>query len=227
MKPTLSLDKRQVRPLELILRETITRADMAKILGSNVDTSETTPIDLTTIADQFRMQKIIFNTAIEVFERMNPKWPGSKEQLLSQIIAIIEDFLESEKIRIIPEVGYDDVRRLITLVLNMSKIVEHIWNAIEPNNAESTKLVFEDDHRPIGSTCDMIPCGIQENLGWLPRGVISTSASVIAPGKLRPPLSWTEIQRWSHGSKTIIWASSSITSSVVNAIGICLISSFI
>jgi type III restriction enzyme len=88
---------------------------------------------------------------------MNPKWPGSKEQLLSQIIAITEEFLESEKIRIIPEVGYDDVRRLITLVLNMSKIVEHIWNAIEPNNAESTKLVFEDDHRPIGSTGDMIP----------------------------------------------------------------------
>ena len=157
MKPTLSLDMRRVRPLELILRETITRADMAKILGGNVDTSDTTAIDLTTIADQFRMQKIIFNTAIEVFERMNPKWPGSKEQLLSQIIAIIEDFLESEKIHIIPEVGYDDVRRLITLVLNMSKIVEHIWNAIEPNNAESTKLVFEDDHRPIGSTGDMIP----------------------------------------------------------------------
>ena len=157
MKPTLSLDMRKVRPLELVLRETITRADMAKILGGNVDTSETTPIDLTTIADQFRMQKIIFNTAIEVFDRMNPKWPGSKEQLLSQIIAIIEEFLESERIRIIPEVGYDDVRRLITMVLNMSKIVEHIWNAIEPNNAESTKLVFEDDHRPIGATGDMIP----------------------------------------------------------------------
>ncbi|WP_334140609.1 hypothetical protein, partial [Methanothrix soehngenii] len=103
MKPTLSLDMRKVRPLELVLRETITRADMAKILGGNVDTSETTPIDLTTIADQFRMQKIIFNTAIEVFDRMNPKWPGSKEQLLSQIIAIIEEFLESERIRIIPE----------------------------------------------------------------------------------------------------------------------------
>ena len=64
--------------LELILRDTITRADMAKILGGNVDTSDTTPIDLTTNADQFRMQTIIFNTAIEVFDRMNPKWPGSK-----------------------------------------------------------------------------------------------------------------------------------------------------
>ncbi|MDI9416595.1 MAG: DEAD/DEAH box helicase family protein, partial [Euryarchaeota archaeon] len=30
MKPTLSLDMRKVRPLELVLRETITRADMAK-----------------------------------------------------------------------------------------------------------------------------------------------------------------------------------------------------
>lgn len=157
MKPTLSLDMRQVRPLELILRDTIMTVEMAKTLGVHAEGSETTLIDLSTIAEQIRMQKIIFNTAIEVFDRMKPKWPGSKEQLLSQIIAIIEQFMESEKIRIIPEVDHDDVKRLITLVLNMSKIVEHIWNAIEPNNAESTKLVFEDDHRPIGATGDMIP----------------------------------------------------------------------
>ena len=48
----------------------------------------------------------------------------------------------------------DELRRRILLTLNMTKIVQHIWEAIRQENTEQLVPVF-DNERPIRSTGDM------------------------------------------------------------------------
>jgi type III restriction enzyme len=50
----------------------------------------------------------------------------------------------------------DDKRRRIVITLNMSKVVQHLWEAIRFENALTLELVF-DTERPIRSTGDMLP----------------------------------------------------------------------
>jgi type III restriction enzyme len=86
---------------------------------------------------------------------MKPGWKGNKEYLLSQLIRLVDSFIASEKIRILPPLFHqDDTRRRILLTLNMNKVVQHIWEAIRFENAESIEPIFDRDH-PIRSTGNM------------------------------------------------------------------------
>ena len=101
------------------------------------------------------MQKIIFETARDVFNTMKENWKGNREYLLAQIIRIVEQFLESDKIQLEPPLFYrDDLKKRLLLTLNMSRIVHHIWSSIRFENAESIVPIF-DDSRPVRSTGDM------------------------------------------------------------------------
>jgi type III restriction enzyme len=55
-----------------------------------------------------------------------------------------------------PLFNEDDKRRRIVITLNMTKIVQHIWEAIRFENALTLEPVF-DTERPIRSTGDMLP----------------------------------------------------------------------
>ena len=86
---------------------------------------------------------------------MNPAWKGGKEFLLAQVVILTEQFIHSDHIRISPALfNQDDLRRRLMLILNMSKIVNHLWQAIRFDNAENLSLVF-DKNRPVRSTGDM------------------------------------------------------------------------
>ena len=63
--------------------------------------------------------------------------------------------IESDRIRISPPLfNQDQLRRRILLTLNMTKIVQHIWEAIRQENTEKLVPVF-DNQFPIRSTGDM------------------------------------------------------------------------
>jgi type III restriction enzyme len=154
-RPELTLDLKEVTPLEIQANETLTRAEMAKILDGKPDITDLTQIDLEELGRKFRMQRIIFETASEIFDQMNPGWKANKEVLLSHLIRIVEDFIASDKIQIHPALAYqDDVKRRIIITLNMNKVVQHIWESIRFHNSESVVPVFDVD-RPIRSTGDM------------------------------------------------------------------------
>lgn len=86
---------------------------------------------------------------------MKPNWPGSKDSLLAQLIKLVEQFLRSEKIHINPPLFYQDERkRRILIMLNMNKVVQHIWEAFRFENTEAVAPVFDSDN-PIRSTRDM------------------------------------------------------------------------
>jgi len=154
-KPILTLDMDKVPLLELSAYNTATLAELAPIVEGKPDVTQISTIDLEDLGRKFRMQKIIFETARDVFDQMKPNWKGNREFLLAQLIRLVESFLESDRIQIEPLLFYrNDVKRRILLTLNMNKVVQHIWEAIRFENSESIEPIFDQDY-PIRSTGGM------------------------------------------------------------------------
>ena len=154
-RPRLSLDWDKVKPLQLNASQTAKLAELAPVLEGKPDITKVTEIDLKQLAREFRTQRIIFETARDVYDQMQKNWKGSKELLLAQLVRLVEDFIRSDKITIIPPLFYqDDLKRRLIITLNMTKVVQHIWEAIRFENAERLEPVFDRD-RPIRSTGNM------------------------------------------------------------------------
>ncbi|MEA1943890.1 MAG: DEAD/DEAH box helicase family protein [Euryarchaeota archaeon] len=152
--PRLELEMDKVEPLELDAYETATLADMAPTIEGKPDVTKISEIDLEPLG-RTRMQKIIFETAREVFDQMKPNWRGNKEVLLAQLVGLVDEFIFSGKIKITPPTFSDDgVKRRILITLNRTRVVQHIWEAIRFENTESIVPVFDSDN-PIRSTGDM------------------------------------------------------------------------
>jgi len=154
-QPTLALDWSKARPLELNAAQTAQVAELAPILEGKPDVTKIERIELERLAREFRTQRIIFETARDVFDQMKHTWQGSREVLLAQLVRIVEQFIASDRITITPPLFYQDelCRRLI-ITLNMSRVVQHVWEAVRQENTERLTPVFDRDH-PIRSTGDM------------------------------------------------------------------------
>lgn len=158
-RPTLVVDVDALPVLTLSESDIVTTAEMAAILGGKPDLRNLTEIKLREIGNQFRFQKIVFEAARDVFEQMKPTWPGNREVLLGQIIHIVDRVLSSDRIAFSqPIFAHEPLRRRILLTLTMTKVVNHIWQAIRFDETNTTRLeaVF-DRYRPIASTADMQP----------------------------------------------------------------------
>ena len=154
-KPFLFLDIEKVKDIEIDAYKTPTLAELAPMIDGNPDVTKISEIDLENLGKRFRWQKIIFETAIDIYEQMNPTWKGNKDFLLAQLIKIVELFIESDKIGINPPLfNSSDLRRRILITLNLTKIVQHIWEAIRFENTSSISPVFDSDY-PIRSTGHM------------------------------------------------------------------------
>lgn len=155
-KPTLKLDMSKVKPLELDAYDNAMLAELAPIVEGKPDVTKISAINLEELGRKYRMQKIVFETARDVYDQMKKReWKGTKEYLLAQIIQIVEDFVRSNKIQISPPLfTQDETKRRILITLNMQKLVQHIWGAIRFKNTESIAPVF-DTGSPIRSTANM------------------------------------------------------------------------
>jgi type III restriction enzyme len=155
-RPQLGLDYAKAKTLLLDAYETPTLVQMAPTIEGKPDFSRLSEIDLQKFAHD-RMQKIVFVAAANVYEQMQPTWKGQREYLLAQVIRLVEGFIENGNIQINPPLfNADDLRRRILITLNMTKIVQHIWEAIRFENTESLVPIF-DTERPIRATVDMLP----------------------------------------------------------------------
>lgn len=156
-KQNLRLDMERVQPLELSADQTATLAELAPTLEGKTVNNIISEIGLEELGRKFRMQTIIFTVSRNIFEQMAPGWKGNKEYLLAQVFRLVEEFIRSEKIHITPPLfNQDETRRRILITLNMTKVVQHIWDAIRPENSESLVPVFDSDF-PVRSTGDMKP----------------------------------------------------------------------
>jgi type III restriction enzyme len=155
-KPQLTLDLVKVKNLELDPYDSITEAELAAIIAGKPNPAALSEIDLKEIAEKFRLQSIIFRIASTIYNsEKKPDWKGSKETFLIQLISIIEKFIYSNKIVIKnPLFNQDESRKRILIMLNMNKVVQHIWNEIRAVNTEGLTPVF-DKENPIRSSGDI------------------------------------------------------------------------
>ncbi len=156
-RPQLTLDTSKVKRLVLDAYQTPMIAELAPMIDGKPDFTKLKEIHLEELARRFRMQRIVFETASEVYEQMAPTWKGSREYLLVQLVRLVERYIESGRVVVDPPLfNEDDKRRRIVITLNMTKVVQHIWEAIRLENALTLEPVF-DTERPIRSTGDMLP----------------------------------------------------------------------
>lgn len=153
--PQLKIDINKVKTLNLNAYDTPTLAEIAPIVDGKPDVSKISEIDLNKLGEKYRLQKIIFTTARDVYDQMAPDWKGDKSILLAQLIRIVEKFINSDIIKLNPPLFFqDEIKRRILITLNMNKIVNHIFNEIRCENTQSLTPVFDAD-KPIRSTGDM------------------------------------------------------------------------
>ena len=154
-RPQLRLDVGRVKPLMLDAYDNAMLAELAPIIAGKPDVTRISQIDLEGLGEKYRWQKVIFTAAIDVYDQIKPSWHGNKEFLLGQLVRLVEDFISSDKVRIIPPLfNQADLKRRILLMLNMNKVVQHIWQAIRFENTQAVVPVFDRDN-PIRSTGDM------------------------------------------------------------------------
>lgn len=170
MDQKLTVDIQSIPLLVLNASQTRIRADLAPVMEGKEDLTRCTEIDLEKLDRDLRTQNIVFNTAAQVYEIMNKSWQqaGTKYGLFGQVISITEKFLKSDRIKINPEL-YETtpVKRRLMLILNMNRIVQHLWEYIKMEQTQRLIPVL-DTNKPIRSTADMItwytskPCSITE-----------------------------------------------------------------
>ena len=164
-RPRLSLDWDRVRLLELDAARTAQLAELAPTIDGKPDITKIDSIDLHELAREFRTQRIVFETARDVYDQMRANWPGDRTFLLAQLVRLVEQFIRSDRIAITPSLFHaDDLKRRLVITLNMTKVVQHIWEAIRHENTDRLEPVFDRD-QPIRATGDMRtwytgkPCG--------------------------------------------------------------------
>lgn len=155
-KPMLSLNPADVPVLTLDASDTRFSAEMSPVLDGCADLQQVTDIDLEKIDQEARLQTIIFKAAGKVYDMMKAGWKdeNTKLAMLGQIIKLVEGFLKSDRIWIEPSLFYtDDLRRRVIYKLNMTNIVQHLWQYISIEQTDRIVPVYAS--KRIRSTSDM------------------------------------------------------------------------
>ena len=156
-KPELSVDWKVIKPLIIDTSQTVQIAEIAPTVNNRPDISKIKDIDLEKLIGQFRKQTMIFRAAQSIWKEMKPNWKASEAVLMAELVRLTEQFLDSDRIRVVPALfNQDKKRKQIVIALNMSKVIRHFWQAIEFSNTEKKDLVLDSNY-PIRSTGDMIP----------------------------------------------------------------------
>ena len=173
-KPKLSLNWANVRVLEIDPYESITEAELAAIIAGKANPRVKTEIGLEQIAEETRIQTIIFRIASTIYNsEKKPDWKGSKEVFLAQVVRLVEQFIESDKIQIKHDLFHqDNSKRKILIILNMNRIIQHIWTEIRAENTEKLTPIF-DKERPIRSTSDVRTWYTSKPCEWADKSHIS------------------------------------------------------
>ena len=154
-RPRLFLNWDTVTPLNLNAIQTASLAELAPMVDGKPNVSQVDRINLKELGRTYRIQRIAFEAARDVYDQMQTNWNGSREYLLAQLVLLVEQFVRSDKIHITPTLfEQDSLYRRLIIALNMTKVVQHIWEAIRFENTETLVPVFDRDH-PINSTGDM------------------------------------------------------------------------
>ena len=169
-KNKLSLDISKMDTLTLSVSDTRISAELAPIIDGQTDLTKCTEIDLEKLSKELRMQTVIFKATAHIYEIMQSDWQGqgTKFSLLGQVIKLVEEYLKSDVI--VFDTGLfqpTGLRKNIMYMINMNKIVQHLWSYIKLQTTDKLVPVF-DSGRPVRFTKDMMtwyttkPCFITQ-----------------------------------------------------------------
>ncbi|MCF8246216.1 MAG: hypothetical protein K9J37_05400 [Saprospiraceae bacterium] len=156
LRPVLSIDEDKVTTLEIDPYRFITNAELGAIIEGKGAAKDIANIDLKA-GPETRLQSVIFKVAQRMFEQEFKKqqWQGREPFLFTQFLKIVQDFIDSGKVRLVQDLfSNDEQRRNIALMLAMSDIVGHILAQVREQNAEKIEIII-DKERPVISTADM------------------------------------------------------------------------
>ncbi|MDR4499530.1 MAG: hypothetical protein MRK02_16675 [Candidatus Scalindua sp.] len=173
-KPKLTLNWDNVRSLEIDPYESITEAELAAIIAGKANPKVKAEIGLEKIAEDTRVQTIVFRIASTIYNsEKRADWKGSKEVFLVQVVKLVEQLIESDKIRIKHDLFHqDNSKRKILIILNMNKIIQHIWTEIRAENTQKLAPIF-DREKPIRSTSDLRTWYTSKPCEWTDKSHIS------------------------------------------------------
>ncbi len=154
VKPVLVVDWAAVASLTLDPAKTVIAAELAPAVGGAPDLAKATVIDLEKLPEEFRHQRIVFQTARKAFDQLGGQFTGNREYLVFQLIRLVEQFLAAGKLDIPSLFHSDGLRRRILIALNMDLVVHHVLKHVQQQNATKVEPVF-DPEQPIGSTAHM------------------------------------------------------------------------
>lgn len=151
----LSVDWTSVEELILDPSTTSISADLAPVIvGSVENLSKKSTIDLKKILEEFRLQRLIFQTIRKLFPTLKQSYTGTESHLVGQLVPLIEQYLRSNKIRVSSVDENQPELRRIFLALNIDLIVQQLLSFITEQNIDTLTPVY-DTEDPIGSTADM------------------------------------------------------------------------
>lgn len=156
LKPMLVMDWDQVKPLKLDPMNTPMNAEVAPSLTGFANLSMASEIDLEKAVEEFRLQNLIFRAARKLYLQNADSFGGDKQYLAVQLIRIVEEFLQSDKLDIPSLWHQDPTRKQILFALNMDTVVGHVSRYVQEQNIEKLEAIF-DEAQPIGSTALMRP----------------------------------------------------------------------
>lgn len=154
VKPVLAVDWDVVDPLTLDPAATAITAELAPALGGATDMSKVSHIDLASLPEGFRLQRLIFVAARKAFASLRGSFRGNDEYLLMQLVRLVETFLKSDRIEIPSLFHSDPIRRRILIALNIDGVVAHLMRFVTEQNTTELAPVY-DEENPIGSTGQM------------------------------------------------------------------------
>jgi len=151
VRPVLAVDWDKVEPLVLDPSQTPISAEIAPALGGATNLNQVHVIDLEKLPEEFRLQRLTFKAGSKAFAEIQGKFSGNREYLVFQLIRLVEQFFESDKLRIPSLFHQEPLRKRILLALNIDLIVQHLLRYVQEQNMERIEPVF-DEESPIGST---------------------------------------------------------------------------
>lgn len=151
VRPELTVDWSTIPPLKIDPAQVVVTADLAPALGGAADMSKAVSIDLEAIPEEFRLQRLLFRAAHKAMEALQHSFTGNRELLIQQLVRLVEQFFNSDRLEIPSLFHQDPLRKRILIALSIDTIVSHVVNQIQQQNSNRLEPVFDQEF-PIGST---------------------------------------------------------------------------
>lgn len=148
----LELEWDKLKPLELSTEDARTVVEVAPVIDGNPDLTRLKELDLMKLGEDKRFQTLKLQAAVRLRERFKENWEGDPASHVSQLLKIIDQFVDSDKLMVkVPKFQHTELLKRIVISLSLQKIVDHIGQFIKSSSSEDPVAIF-DSVRPVRST---------------------------------------------------------------------------